>query len=186
MSIRISGGVARSLRLPPVREPGTRPTSSRVRSAIFSMLGDAVANARVLDLFSGTGAYGVEALSRGASWVDFVEVQSRRCAAIRGALDHLGYVDKAAVYCAKAERAAALLEGSYDLVFLDPPYGYEVLNDFMDGLASSRLVHQDSLIIAEHSRHHTPLAMHGAFHLAKQRRYGDTVVSIYAHGRLGW
>lgn len=186
MSIRISGGVARSLRLPPVKQDGTRPTSGRVRSAIFSMLGDAVPDSRVLDLFAGTGAYGIEALSRGAAWVDFVEAQARQCAAIRGVLPHIDSEDRAAVYCARAERAAALLEGSYDLVFLDPPYGYHGLNEFMDALASSHLVHQDSLIIEEHSRHDSPLALHGAFHLAKQRRYGETVVSIYARGRLSW
>lgn len=186
MSIRISGGVARGLRLPPVKEQGTRPTSGRVRSAIFSILGDAVDNARVLDLFAGSGAYGIEALSRGAMWADFVESHSRRCSALRSSLQHLQYAERAAVYCAKAERATVLLEGSYGIVFLDPPYGYTGMNEFMDRLMTSQLVDQHTLVVLEHSRHDQPLAVHGAFPLAKQRRYGETVISIYAYGRAAW
>ena len=96
MSTRITGGSERGRRLRSTKGAGLRPTSERVRAAIFSTIGhDAVDGTRVLDLYAGTGALGIEALSRGAAWADFVEVDTRRCQDIRETLRQMGLAGRA-------------------------------------------------------------------------------------------
>ena len=123
MSVRVIGGEAKGRILKSPTGQKTRPTSNLVRSAIFSMLEPYLDSARVLDLFSGTGALGVEALSRGADWVDFFENDARQCSAIKQNLKLLDYASFGQVHRAPAERAKAMLDGSYDVILMDPPYG---------------------------------------------------------------
>ncbi|MSQ11527.1 MAG: 16S rRNA (guanine(966)-N(2))-methyltransferase RsmD [Dehalococcoidia bacterium] len=181
MGIRLSGGSARGARLPTLKSASTRPTSSLVRSAVFSMIGDAVSGTHVLDLFSGTGAYGLEALSRNAAWVDFVESQPRQCSALRSSLVQLGCAEKASVYCTKAERAIVILEGPYDLIILDPPYDYPDLDALLERIGASRLVGRKTLLFMEHSRHQGLRDAYGPMALDRRRRHGDTIVSIYSY-----
>src|SRR5471030_1178203 len=114
--MRVSGGELRSREIHVPRGRGIRPTPGRVREALFSIIGERVRGARVLDLYAGTGAIGFEALSRGAAHATFVEAHAPTAARIRAAAAQLGVGDRATVVCARAERAAKALPGPYDLV----------------------------------------------------------------------
>ena len=141
VSVRIAGGEhrGRRLRVPDVR--GLRPTTEVARSAMFSVLGrDAVSGIRVLDAYAGTGVLGMESLSRGAAWTDFVESHRRLAQAIRENLRSLGMSDRARVYGYRVERAIARLPGGYGLVFADPPYGMDRWAGLMGRLAADSVI----------------------------------------------
>lgn len=165
-----------------LRGGGLRPTASRVIQALFSLLGERVQGARVLDLFAGTGSLGIEALRRGASSADFVEVDRHLVQALEKRLENLNLHLTARVFCMRAEQAIRRLKGPYDVVLLDPPYSYPTLDAFLKALASSPLVNAHTLVVVEHSKHHPLPPNIGAFGLWKQRRYGDTMITIYAQG----
>ena len=125
MPIRIIAGEAGGRLLKGLTRPGTRPTSDRVREALFAILESHEADlTHVLDLYSGTGAIGIEALSRGAQHCDFVEADARACDVIRENLRATGYAARASVHCAPVARALGRLAGPYTLVVADPPYEY--------------------------------------------------------------
>jgi len=121
-SVRIIGGSLRRSRLDVPDAPGLRPTPDRVRETLFNWLAPIIEGARCLDLFAGTGALGIEALSRGAGWVDFVERDPRLAQALRQNLERLRQTD-AAVRCADAlQTLAEAPQDAYDIVFVDPPF----------------------------------------------------------------
>lgn len=183
MRTRITGGKDRGRRLRSAKATGLRPTSERVRGAIFSMIGrDAVEGNRVLDLYAGTGALGIEALSRGAGWADFVEVHAGRCAEIREAVRELGFAAHSHVYRARVEKGLESVKGGYDLVLIDPPYDLDPWDFLMDLLNSSRLVSEKALVVTEHRYQRQLAEVYGRMVRAKNRRYGDTAVSIYEVG----
>jgi 16S rRNA (guanine966-N2)-methyltransferase len=178
--VRVIAGRAKGRRLagPPSR--ATRPTSDLVRGALFSALESMGADlTRVLDLYAGSGALGVEALSRGAEWCDFVEKDARACAAIRENVSKTGFEEQAAVHCLTVERAAARLDGPYTLVLADPPYAHGAA-PALEGLAAAGLLQQGVTVLAlEHSsREEAPERLAGLAR-AKSLRHGDSAVSIY-------
>jgi 16S rRNA (guanine966-N2)-methyltransferase len=177
--VRVVAGKHRGRRLkaPPGRN--TRPTSDKVREALFSILGP-IDGRSVLDLFAGSGALGIEALSRGAQPVTFVESDRHAAQVIRGNLAALGEEADVVVRDALAWLRAAPAGTAYDLVLLDPPY------DSAGRLAiplSERLPHvlaEDALIVSESDKR-TPLILD--LPLADERLYGDTRVAIHRAGR---
>ena len=185
MTLRITGGELRGRRLRSARGGGIRPTSERVRGAIFSIVGrDAIQGARVLDLYAGTGALGIEALSRGADWADFVESGGVRCREIRDRLRELGVDDRSRVYTGKTLSVLGKLSVAYDLVFADPPYEMDEWDSVMSLLDARGLVSKEGQVVAEH-RGGTDLAEgYGGLRLTTSRRYGDTAVSIYIPGDM--
>ena len=164
----------RRLQAPPGRD--TRPTSDRVREALFSILGD-VEGARVLDLFAGSGALAIEALSRGAAEATFVDSAPGAIRAIRSNLDALGI--EAEVVRRDALRflqSAEIPAHQYDLVFLDPPYRQaSVLGRELSAMLSPILTGA-ARVVAESSRR-DPLGL--TLELLDERRYGDTLIQIY-------
>jgi len=178
--MRVIAGEAggRSLKGPPGK--GTRPTSDRVREALFDILtSHDVEMDNVLDLYSGTGAMGIEALSRGAGHCDFIEADGRTCDVIRENLAIVGMKDRAKVYPLTVARALGRLEGVYDLVVADPPYEYDRAMDELATLAASALLSSDATIVIEHSkRKEWPQQLDTRDQLLS-RRYGDTVLTIY-------
>ena len=179
-SVRITGGTHRGRVLRSPRATNLRPTSDRVRGALFSILGvDAVDGARVLDLYAGTGALGIEALSRGAMFVDFVEVNARLARQIRENLAELSLAERGRVHRARVGSVLESLCDTYDLVFADPPYDVDDWEPLMNRLQERRLLAEGALITAEH-RYNTVLAKQfGKLTLWTSRRYGDTSISIY-------
>lgn len=175
-------GTARGRRLKGGRERGLRPTSDLVRGVMFDMLQSMGADfARVLDLYAGTGALGIEALSRGAGWCDFVEKDARVLRLVRENLELAGFAEKAAVFCLPAERALTKLTGEYSLILADPPYQDEKAENALQDVAASSLVGPDTIILLEHSKRKVPPDL-APLQLATSRRHGDTVISIYRSG----
>ena len=183
----IAGSVkGRRLKGPPERSrrgktPVTRPSSDLVRESLFSTLDAMGADfSRVLDLYAGSGALGIEALSRGGGRCDFVERQNAACRLIAENLGLTGFESQADVLCMRAEKALGKLDGPYTLVLADPPYADDAAPAVMETLAESRLVIAGETVIAlEHSAREESRAALGSFSLVKSRRHGDSAVSIY-------
>jgi 16S rRNA (guanine(966)-N(2))-methyltransferase RsmD len=159
-----------------------RPTSDLVRGAIFDMLDVLGADyERVLDLYAGTGALGIEALSRGTGTADFVESDAPSLALIRANLEITGFSARAIVHRLTAERALGRLSGPYTLVLADPPYYDGAALATVQALAAApRLVDARTVLVLEHQRKLEPPPTMGPLPLYRSRRHGDTVASIYA------
>ncbi len=165
----------RSLKAPP--GAATRPTSDRVREALFSILGDRVPGARVLDLFAGSGALGLEALSRGADSVTFVDDAAAAIRAVKANLETLGAGANVQRIDALRFLAAASGKGAqYDLVFLDPPYRQAERLARLLSEALPAVLAPGAVAVAESDRR-APLALNLPLH--DERRYGDTLIRIY-------
>jgi 16S rRNA (guanine966-N2)-methyltransferase len=152
-----------------------------MRGAIFSALTSLdVDLSRVLDIYAGSGALGIEALSRGAESCDFVERDRTACATIVENLRLTGFEMEGTVHCIPAERAATRLSGPFTLVLADPPYADTQAPAVLQQLASSSLVEQGLTIFAiEHGSNSEPAAAVGPLTLVNSRRHGDSAVSIY-------
>jgi len=178
--MRITGGKVKGTHLKTLPRRSIRPTTSVVRQAIFSFLDNSSANwRRVLDLYAGTGALGIEALSRGAEWVDFVDRRKSCCDIIRSNLQKIEGHQRSHVYCCSVSKALAFLKDSYDIIFADPPYSDPSANSLFANLAESGLVGEDSIILLCHANRFALSSDYHELHLVRQRRYGDTFVSIY-------
>ena len=178
MRVRISGGQLKGRKLRPSGGPGLRPTAERVRQAIFSILGP-LAVSRVLELYAGTGIFGLEALSREADWVDFVESSRVRSRQIGASLEELGLEGRANVSSYTVERALGVVNGPYDLVFADPPYNQDPWAWLMPRLVEERLMSESGVVVAEHSSGTDLETEYGTLTLGGVHRYGDTAISIY-------
>ena len=179
--MRIIGGEFKGRVLAPVKGR-TRPTAARVREAIFSILGGAVLQAQVLDLFAGTGALGIEALSRGAQRAVFVEDHPEALKALGRNLEALGLQERSRVLplpVAAALRKLAALGERFDLVFLDPPYGGGAAGAVVGALGESSLLLPEVLVVAEYSRREALPESAGVLALQTLRRYGDTQVAVF-------
>jgi 16S rRNA (guanine966-N2)-methyltransferase len=172
--MRVVGGEYGGRRLEAPRGRSTRPTSERTREAVFSMLGD-INGARVLDLFAGSGALGIEALSRGAAHATFVDRGQPAIAAITRNLEQLGLRERAQI-TKRDVRALERRSATYDLVFVDPPYaeasdlgpllGRELLAQLAPG----------ARVVSESDRR-APLEL--GLPTIRERRYGDTLIRIH-------
>jgi 16S rRNA (guanine966-N2)-methyltransferase len=153
-----------------------------LRGAIFSMLESVALDwSRVLDLYAGTGALGIEALSRGADWTDFVEKNARFCAIIKDNLRRTGFASQGTVYCVSVAKAFSILDREYGILFMDPPYSDTTIAGTVEKLASSRLVGRESTLVIEHSRRVPLEDKYGYFKQMRSLHHGDSVVSVYQY-----
>ena len=179
--MRIIAGSLKGRRLAPVKGL-IRPTGAKVREAIFNILGDAVVEAKVLDLFAGTGALGIEALSRGAEAAVFVEDHPESLKVLRRNLESLDLRDRAQVLpvpVLSALKKLAVQCENFDLAFLDPPYGGEKAGAALNALAGAAIMAPAAWVVAEHSRRDTLPEAAGRLERRELRRYGDTQVAFY-------
>ena len=177
--LRVSGGEARGRRLKAPKN--IRPTQGIVKQALFNIVGPGIEGAIVLDLFAGSGAIGIEALSRGAARVWFVDQQPRGLAILRQNLDALGFKERAHVIRGDVVRwleASPDVIRSVDFVFLDPPYEDAVLDRALKTLDREL---SSATVLAEHSRRQA-LPVLKRLHVDRERRYGDTVVTVLRAG----
>ncbi len=179
--VRIVGGTLGGRVLHAPRGSETRPTSEKVREAVFNILGEPGPGAVVLDLFAGSGALGLEALSRGAAHAIFVEKARPAAAVLRRNLDELGASARAEIVISDAltyiKRAPAT---PWRWVFIDPPYRTDLARRVLDGLgALPAHLAEDASIVVEHDRRIVPADAHGSLLRTDLRRYGDTQVSFY-------
>lgn len=180
--MRVIAGVAKGIRLAPVPR-GVRPVSDMAREGMFSSLGPLVAGARVLDLYAGTGALGIEALSRGAASAVFVERSHRAVRAIRDNLDRARATASGAVVASEVLRFLMrddTSDGSFELVFADPPYetGEGDVSELLARLAQGWLAERWTVVLTRPSRsfnHVIPVD----WPIARRLSYGDTLVLVY-------
>lgn len=190
MGMRVIAGSARGRRLEAPRGRGVRPTADRVKEALFSILASRVdlEDAVLLDLFAGSGALGIEALSRGAARVTFVEQDGTARRALGANLDRCGMVDRGRVLGQSARAALARLadEGAaFDGVLMDPPYGQELVDRVLTLLAGGRWLREGGWVAAEHHVEDRLAERYGTLRLTTAKRYGNTVLSLYRNEGSG-
>lgn len=174
--MRIIAGRWRGRRLQPVKGRGVRPTTDRVRESWMAALGDALVDARVLDLFAGSGALGLEALSRGALEVTFVEKTRGALLTLRGNVEALGAADRSHIVRGDAMAFTRRLgPADFDLVLADPPYDSRFATQLLTQFANKPFA---QAIWVEHRTKERIPSLPGL----RQRRYGDTTLSILTGG----
>ena len=178
--MRVIAGRAKGFILKVPQRLATRPATELVRGAIFSILETRAQSwERVLDVFAGSGSLGIEALSRGAGWVDFVEHEHRCCAIIKENLGKTGFSGQAHVYCCKVEKAISFLDKEYDIILMDPPYSDLSISDTIERLATSPLVVDRTIMAVTHSSHLALRPAYGRLTMAKEYRHGDSLIAVY-------
>jgi 16S rRNA (guanine(966)-N(2))-methyltransferase RsmD len=178
--MRVIAGKAKGHQLRKPRRAATRPATGLVRGAIFSILETTTSNwAKVLDLFAGSGALGIEALSRGAGSVDFVEHERRCCDIIRQNLEKTRLAAQAHIYCCSVAKALSFLDKEYSIILVDPPYSDSSIGDLVTQLAESRLVGTDTILVVTHSPRLPLSSSYGTLNLIKERRHGDSCIALY-------
>ncbi|MFZ5998560.1 MAG: 16S rRNA (guanine(966)-N(2))-methyltransferase RsmD [Nitrospirota bacterium] len=184
--MRISGGSAKGRKVGFKRafrqkdeSDELRPTSAKVREAIFNILRDQITNAVVLDLYAGTGAVGIEALSRGAGRVVFVEHNSQRVSIIKDLTERFGFKDRGVVIKERADLFLKRTEYIFDIIFVDPPYRSEELATVLPLIDARNVLSDHGVLIAEHHAKKRLPASIGNLRLKKVYKYGDTSLSVY-------
>jgi 16S rRNA (guanine966-N2)-methyltransferase len=176
--LRIAGGSARGLPLTEPRGLRLRPTSGLVREAIFNILGDTVTDAAVLDLYAGTGALGIEALSRGAARAVFIDGEAASCQAILATLARAAFTDRATVLRGRLPRALNASLGLFDLIVMDPPYQEETAAETL--LLLSQHLSPGGTVVYEHGSRYNPPERPSGLVQTERRVYGDSAIVLYA------
>ncbi len=178
--MRVITGKAKGHRLKVPKGTTTRPATDLVRGAIFSILETTTDDwTQVLDLFSGSGALGIEALSRGAGWVDFVEQKPRCCGIIRQNLEKTKLIAQAHIYCCSVVKALSFLDKEYNIILMDPPYSDSSIGSVVTQLATTKLVGADSIVVVTHSPHLSLNSTYATLNLIKEYRHGDSCIAVY-------
>jgi 16S rRNA (guanine(966)-N(2))-methyltransferase RsmD len=179
--MRVISGIARSVVLSAPKGTATRPTADRLKENLFNILGHRTGGARFLDLFSGSGAIAIEALSRGASEAVLVEYAPQALKTIFENLQRSKLAGQAKVLPLKTERAVPLLRRDnklFDIIFMDPPYEAGYITKTVNQLAENNVLAKQGLLVIEMpAREAEPVVM--AFALIKEKIYGDTKFLLY-------
>lgn len=179
--MRIIGGVARGRRLFLPGGCPVRPTSDAVKEALFNLLGD-IEGLSFLDLFAGTGSVGIEALSRGAAEVFFVEKNRAVVQCIEDNLGKCGFDWRCEILATDVKNAVSILakrKARFDILFADPPYDEGFVGETLQCLVGTNLISRDGVVVVQHSvREEAQGSENWGFALTDQRRYGDTLLSF--------
>jgi len=181
--VRISAGKCKGRVLASFRGMSIRPTSDKVREAIFNILPRDFPFKSVLDIFAGTGALGIEALSRGAQEAVFVDSDPKSVELVRKNLVACALTEHARVFKRDALGAVRYLRGrgmAFDLVFIDPPYASTLAEETLKAIAAAGIVEQDGIVVAETSKRNPIEARPEGLSLIDERRYGETLVYFFS------
>jgi 16S rRNA (guanine(966)-N(2))-methyltransferase RsmD len=179
--LRVIAGDSRGKRLFSPDDHSIRPTSDKVKGAVFNMIGARVRDAVVVDFFSGSGGLGVEALSRGARRCYFCDNAAKARALIVKNLAHCGMTDRAEVLLCDFRAAIALIRDRADIVFLDPPYALDCYEDCLAAMASAARLAEGCLAVLEHgAAARFPDTVSG-FTKIKEKKYGSTGVTVFSY-----
>jgi len=179
--MRIITGSAKGTKLKAPAGIDTRPTADRVKESVFNILGDIVIDARVLDIFAGTGNLGLEALSRGAKTSVFIDNSNESIAIIKENANHTKLVQYTEIYKNDVLRALDRLvqdERSFDLLFCDPPYKQGFIQVVLEKLDNNPIMALGGVIVIEHSRHEKIADEWEHLQLKRTERYGTTLISF--------
>lgn len=182
-SLRIVGGELKGRTIPAPSGLAVRPTSQKAREALFGIIGTRIHKTTVADLFSGTGAIGIEALSRGAARVAFVDHQKEQMSTLRQTLSRLDLIPQALLLTTDIHLAIqnSNLLGwrPFDVLFLDPPYQFSGMDHVLASLEAAEIMSIKGLVIYEHFYKTVPPASIGRWGKTRTARYGDTAFSFY-------
>jgi 16S rRNA (guanine966-N2)-methyltransferase len=185
--VRVIAGIAKGRTLKAVPGIGTRPTTDKVKEAIFSMIGPYFDGGLGLDLFAGTGGLGIEAISRGLDRVVFIDLEKTSIQVIQDNLKSIGFTDQAEVYRNEAMRALKVLAKrglKFDLIFLDPPYKMKQVDEILLQMQQMDMIQERATVLVEHEAAHTYADSIGRFHVRKRTSYGETAITIYDYSDL--
>lgn len=186
--IRVIAGQAGGMRLKTPKGINTRPTVARVKESLFNIIHPELYGSKVLDLFSGTGALAIEALSRGAVSAILVDADKNCCRIIRDNLDHTGLSGKGIVQCRKVSAAVADLGRKaerFDIVFMDPPYMKNFVQETLQLLVENDIIVNGGIVVAEHHRdEHIPEVI-GYLTRKRTQTYGETCISFLIRDDTG-
>ncbi|WP_336779602.1 16S rRNA (guanine(966)-N(2))-methyltransferase RsmD [Paenibacillus illinoisensis] len=180
--MRVVSGSAKGRPLKAVPGNGTRPTTDKVKEALFSMIGPYFEGGTALDLFAGSGGLGIEALSRGMDKAVFVDLESKSIEVIRANLKATKLEDQAAIYrndAGRALKALAKRTTKFDLVFLDPPYRMKNGDELMLTMHELELLKPEATIVLEYESKYSYPEQFGPFEQTRKAVYGETAVSIF-------
>jgi len=178
--MRVIAGQAKGCILKVPKWSRTRPATELVRGAIFSILeSTGVDWSQVLDLFSGSGSLGIEALSRGAGWVDFVEQAPLCCDIIKQNLEKAKLEGYAHIHCCTINKAISFLDKEYGIILMDPPYSSPLIGKTIEQLANSELVGEETIVVVTHSQRKPLEPKYASLKLTKEHRHGDSVIALY-------
>lgn len=181
--MRVIAGEFRGRLLDRIEGMDIRPTSDKVKESLFNILGDTVIDSVFLDLFGGTGGIGIEALSRGAKHVVFIDVNTKSIKVLKGNLDHLNIKDNVEVFNTDYSTAIGKLyklKKQFDIIFIDPPYRLGIAKSALEEIDKNPILIQSGLIVVEHeSKEDIPQRV-GKLYLYRIKQYGNTSLSFYA------
>jgi 16S rRNA (guanine966-N2)-methyltransferase len=178
--MRIIAGTLRSRLIQAPPGMNVRPTSDRTRETLFNVLAPDIDGARFLDLFAGAGGVGIEAISRGAREAVLVESNKRAARSIRDNLNTLKVADQALVVEQDVAKALTSLSGTFDIVFLDPPYSlHKDYEETLNTLGRGKLLSPDAIVVAEHEKRYTPPEDCGNLHCYRRLVQGEIAMSFY-------
>ncbi len=180
--MRIIAGKFKGRKLTGLKGRKIRPTSDRIREALFSILSQKIENALVLDLFAGTGAFGIEALSRGAAKSFFVDKSKQAIKVVQKNLELLNIKEEAEVLLHDALtllNSKIISDTKFDLIFMDPPYNKGLILNLFENIDLLSIINNNSIIIAEHSVREDDLEKVTGLDLYDRRTYGETLISFF-------
>ncbi len=179
--MRVIAGHARGSRLSSLDGLATRPTTDRVKESMFNIIMPYLRGSVALDLFAGSGALGIEALSRGAETCTFVDSSREAVEIIRKNLEHTRLLDRAEVFREEADGFLRRTKGTYSLIFLDPPYKGGLYTPILCRIQTRGLLQEDGIVILEKEAGEVIVLPKG-FTLLKERKYGNTEIWILTTG----
>jgi len=177
--MRVIGGKYRGRRLKTIEGLAVRPTSDRLRETLFNILAPHIKDSRFLDLCAGSGAVGIEALSRGASHVTFVDQSRRACSAIQINLDTIGITSEATIINKDAVSALKHLTLKFDIIFFDPPYESDAYDRVLRELGESDLPASDAVVVVEHRAKHPPERTFGRLEIYRTVKQGESSLAFF-------
>lgn len=184
MSLRIISGNLKGKKIFTLPGNDVRPTADRLRESIFNILGSGVQNATVLDLFAGTGAFGIEALSRGAGFAAFIDMNQKAMELIKKNIRACNLGEKAQPLLWDIARNLDCLKSMprlFDLVFLDPPYGQNLIPVALDHLCRLEKLKPDARIVIEHAIRDIIAPHLPGYDMVDQRKYGKTLITFLTY-----
>jgi len=179
--MKITGGTSKGRNLKVPAGSKVRPTSDKVKQALFNILGEKVDKCSFLDLFAGAGGIGIEALSRGADRVVFVDDARESLHVIKKNIELVGFSKRVEIVGAQVEKFLKKTSEQFDIVFFDPPYTLEQ-EPVLNLIAESGILKPDAIVIAEHFKKQPSPKQAGELTLTREAVYGDTVLAFYTTG----
>lgn len=180
--MRVISGIRRGAKLITRDDDGVRPTTDRVKESMFNLIQEFLPFGSVLDLFAGSGALGIEALSRGAAECVFVDSSAESLDIVRKNSDNLKFSQNAEFILSDAVSYLKKCDKQFDLIFLDPPYNKGFIAPVMELLYENNLLSEDGVVVAE-SDNTDALPDFSGFEIHKKKKYGRTFVTLYVKKR---